>query len=298
MLISIVIRTLNEEAHLGELLDAIQCQNRSGFSVEVVIVDSGSTDQTISIAQSFGARITSINKNEFTFGRSLNIGCDFADGDILVLISGHCVPVNSDWLTKLVAPLSRGEAGYSYGRQIGRDSTKYSERQLFDKYFPSVSRLQTEEFFCNNANAAILRSVWERYRFDEEVTGLEDMYLSKEYVFDRGVIAYVAEASVFHIHNESWTQTRRRYEREALALRLIMPEVHVSLLDTARYIFSGITSDFITAFRERVLIRYAFSIISFRLAQYIGTFVGNKRHRKISQKRKESYFYPTNKVEI
>ena len=298
MLVSIVIRTLNEEVYLGELLDAIQSQEQTGFSVEVVIVDSGSTDQTLEIAESFGARITTIQKNNFTFGRSLNLGCDFAHGDIFVLVSGHCIPASSDWLANLIAPLRSGEAGYSYGRQIGRDSTKYSERQLFDKYFPASSRLQTEEFFCNNANSAILKSVWEKYGFDEDVTGLEDMYLSKQYIGDKGVIAYVAEATVFHIHNESWSQTRRRYEREALALQVIMPEVHVSPIDTIRYIASAVRSDLVAAFRERVLIKYAASIVSFRFAQYVGSFAGNKRHRKISEKRKESYFYPTEKVNI
>ena len=298
MLVSIIIRTLNEETYLGELLEAVQNQEQTEFSVEVVIVDSGSTDRTLEIAESFGARITTIQKSDFTFGRSLNVGCNFATGDVFVLISGHCVPANNEWLANLIAPLVSGDAGYSYGRQIGRDSTKYSERQLFDKYFPTSSRLQTEEFFCNNANSAILKSVWEKYGFDEEVTGLEDMYLSKQYVGDRGVIAYVAEAPVFHIHNESWSQTKRRYEREALALQVIMPEVQVSMIDTIRYIASAIRSDFVSALKEGVLTRYAASIISFRFAQYAGSFLGNKRHRKVSQKRKESYFYPTEKVNI
>ena len=77
-----------------------------------------------------------------------------------------------------------------------------------------------------------------------------------------------------------------------------MPEVHVSIIDTVRYIASAIRSDFVTAYREGVLTRYAASIVSFRFAQYVGSFLGNKRHRKVSQKRKESYFYPTEKVNI
>ena len=298
MLVSIIIRTLNEETYLGELLAAIQSQDITDFSFEVVIVDSGSADRTLEIAKDFGARITTIEKSEFTFGRSLNVGCDFADGEIFVMVSGHCIPAGSDWLTCLIAPLRSGDAGYSYGRQIGREPTKYSERQLFDKYFPSSSRLQTEEFFCNNANSAILKSVWNKYRFDEDVTGLEDMYLSQQYVRDRGIVAYVAEAPVFHIHNERWSQTRHRYEREALALQVIMPEVHVSMIDTIRYISSAIRSDFGAALRQGVLLKCAVSIISFRSAQYIGSYIGNKRHRKVSQARKESYFYPTKKVNI
>ena len=43
MLISVVIRTLNEEKYLEQLLSAIQSQNKEGFDIEIVIIDSGST---------------------------------------------------------------------------------------------------------------------------------------------------------------------------------------------------------------------------------------------------------------
>ena len=49
-LASVVIRTLNEERHLEELLAAIRDQNTPDFDVEVVLVDSGSTDSTLPIA--------------------------------------------------------------------------------------------------------------------------------------------------------------------------------------------------------------------------------------------------------
>jgi len=105
MLVSIIIRTLNEERYLDELLVAIETQNATDFSYEVVIVDSGSTDNTLTMAKSHNARITYIKKKDFTFGRSLNIGCDFAHGEYLVFISGHCIPANKDWLQSLIAPL-------------------------------------------------------------------------------------------------------------------------------------------------------------------------------------------------
>ena len=46
--VSIVIRTLNESKYLGSLLDAIQIQTYK--NVELIVVDSGSTDSTLSIA--------------------------------------------------------------------------------------------------------------------------------------------------------------------------------------------------------------------------------------------------------
>ena len=219
MLVSIVIRTLNEEKHIKELLQSINNQNSDKFTTETVIIDSGSTDSTLSIAKNFGCRITHITKDEFTFGRSLNMGSLFANGEILVYVSGHCIPLNNNWLENLVKPILDKNADYTYGRQVGRDTTKYSEFKIFEKYFPDKSKKSQNGFFCNNANSAISRDIWMKYKFDEEVTGLEDMELAKRLFEDQGNISYVSDATVFHIHNENFTQTRRRYERESIALQ-------------------------------------------------------------------------------
>lgn len=74
--ISVIIRTLNEAVHLNDLLTGIAGQVTEGLPHEVVIVDSGSTDGTLEIAESHGCVIRHISREEFSFGRSLNIGCD------------------------------------------------------------------------------------------------------------------------------------------------------------------------------------------------------------------------------
>ena len=140
MEVSIIIRTYNEQRYLPELLLAIGHQ-QVDFEFETIIVDSGSTDDTLDIAQRFDCQILRIPKREFTFGRSLNIGCDAAHGRALVFISGHCVPCKTDWLAKLIDPIRMGVAEYSYGRQVGRDTTKFSEIQVFSKYFPEANKL-------------------------------------------------------------------------------------------------------------------------------------------------------------
>ena len=292
MLVSIVIRTLNEEVYLRELLSSIVVQERDNFDIEIVIIDSGSKDETLSIAKSFDAQITHISKDEFTFGRSLNLGSDFSCGEILVYISGHCVPVQADWLATLISPIRNGLAGFTYGRQIGRDTTKYAERKIFDKYFPASSKIPQDGFFCNNANSAIDRNVWSQYKFDEDVTGLEDMELAKRYCEHNGKIAYVAEASVYHIHNERWRHTQRRYEREAIALQKIMPDVQVTRFDMIRYIWASVIFDAQAAVKDGIFLKEIAEIVKFRIAQYTGTYRGNHEHRNLSKKRKENYFYP------
>tara|TARA_B100001057_G_scaffold497660_1_gene602396 strand:- start:1482 stop:2378 length:897 start_codon:yes stop_codon:yes gene_type:complete len=294
MLVSVVIRTLNEATYLDELLQVIGLQIKDDFDVEVVIIDSGSTDGTLGIAESHGCRVTFITKDQFTFGRSLNMGSDFARGDILVYVSGHCVPSSDDWLKNLINPIINGTATYTYGRQIGRDTTKYSERKIFEKYFPSTSNIPQKGFFCNNANSAISQKTWRAFKFNEEITGLEDMEMSKRICYEGGQVAYIAEACIYHIHNEHWHQTRRRYERESIALQLIMPEVHINLMDMCRYICAAIISDISAAIKEGCFLKEVFGITKFRIAQYTGAYRGNHEHRELSKKRKENYFYPNN----
>lgn len=292
--VSIVFRALNEEKWLGQALEACRNQNiPEGLNVEIILVDSGSTDGTIATAQEHGSHVFHINKTEFTFGRSLNIGCDGATGDILVFISAHCIPCDENWLMRLISPLINGDCAYTYGGQVGLPGvTRFAEEQVFAHYYKSQSDLKQSGFFCNNANAAIIRSVWQRYRFDEAVTGLEDMVLAKAIVGEGGQIGYVADAQVTHIHEESLRQVYRRYFREALTIRDIMPEVHFHWFDFLRCLFAGVTHDLIEAGRVGKFWAESRGIIAYRFMQYWGTYRGHNEHRELSRSQKTSYYYP------
>jgi rhamnosyltransferase len=291
--VSIVIRTLNEARHLESLLKGIAGQITDGLSHEVVLVDSGSTDGTLEIAERYGCRIQHISREEFSFGRSLNMGCEAATGEILVITSGHCVPADDRWLQHLCKPLIDGHSEYVYGRQLCGPGSHYSEGRIFAKYFPEHSQVPQDGFYCNNANAALLRTVWLKHRFNEDLTGLEDMELAKRLVLRGGSVAYVAEAAVFHYHNESWPQVRRRFEREAIALQKIMPQVHVNLFDTFRYFVTSIWRDVMSARRDSNRSIGFSEIACYRWNQYWGAYKGNHEHRKLSHAEKEKYFFPS-----
>ena len=292
MLASIIIRTLNEEKHLDALLTSIKNQETGNLSYEVILVDSGSEDKTLQIAKSHGCKILHISRKEFSFGRSLNMGCETAMGDFLIMISGHCVPTNKKWLSLLCQPLVQNKASYSYGKQVGGSVSHFSECRIFAKYYPELSRIPQEGFFCNNANSALKRSVWDIYKFNEELTGLEDMELAQRLVNDGNSIAYVAEAVVYHHHEETWGQVKRRFEREAIALQKIMPQVHIHIQDLIRYVVSSVWLDWTKATKEKIFIRNASKIVQYRVLQFWGSFVGNHNHRKLSHTQKEEYFYP------
>src|SRR5215203_4238111 len=104
---SIVIRAFNEGQHIGRLLEGLRQQTLK--DVEIVLVDSGSTDQTVSVAEAFGAQIVRIPSAEFTFGRSLNFGVKAATHELVVIASAHVYPLYPDWLECLLRPFAAGE---------------------------------------------------------------------------------------------------------------------------------------------------------------------------------------------
>ena len=85
---------------------------------------------------------------------------------------------------------------------------------------------------------------------------------------------------------------RRRFEREAIALQKIMPQIHVSLADTLRYIASSIRHDIRHARAHGGLRGRLGEIARYRFAQYTGSYRGNHEHRRLSRAEKDHYFYP------
>ena len=290
--ISIIIRTLNEERYLKQLLEGIKAQ-KIKEKIEVIVIDSGSEDNTLKIAQKHNSRIFHIKREEFSFGRSLNFGCKNAVGDYLVFISGHCVPYNKNWLQKLINPLLNNQIDYTYGRQIGGPQTYWSENKIFEKYFPRNSQIPQNGFFCNNANSALKKEIWVKHRFNESLTGLEDMYLAKKIVQRGGRIGYVSDAIIYHYHHENWRQVRRRFEREAIALNLICPEIIINKKHVINYIFSSIFNDILSLKIKELSYKNFKEIFFYRINQYLGSYLGNKNNRKITDNIRDSYFYPS-----
>lgn len=292
MLVSIIIRTLDEERHLQSLLEGIASQETSDLELETVVVDSGSVDRTLEIAREYGCKIEHISREDFSFGRSLNQGCARSQGGILVFISGHCVPCDPHWLLRLCEPIKDGRAQYVYGAQLAGPMTRFSEARLFERQYPETSAIPQRGIFCNNANAALRRDVWKKFQFATHCSGLEDMELAKRIARAGHAIGYQAEARVFHHHDERWHEVRWRFEREALALQEILPDVHISRMDFARYFLSAVAHDLGRAQGQGIALRKLHEIVCFRWQQYLGSYRGNHKLRLLSRRIKDQYFYP------
>ena len=286
---SIVIRAYNEEEHIGRLLEGIQHQTAN--DVEVILVDSGSSDSTVSIAESFGAKIVHIPPQEFTFGRSLNLGIQAAASEFVIIASAHVYPVYPDWLASILYPFEDLKVALTYGKQRAPESAKFSEKQIFHQWYPDVSTARQETAFCNNANTAIRRRLWEKHPYDETLTGLEDLAWAK-WAKEQGYdIAYVAEAEIIHVHNETPRGVFNRYRREAMAFRRIFPESHFNIYDFLRLTTMNILSDLSHAARERVLWKNLPSILWFRFMQFHGTRMGYRELGQLTPQLRETFYY-------
>lgn len=286
---SIVIRAYNEEGHIERLLEGIRQQTLN--DVEILLVDSGSTDGTLSIAESFGARILHIPSAEFTFGRSLNVGMQASTRELVVIASAHVYPIYPDWLESLLRPFEDETIALTYGKQRAPKTAPFSERQIYHQWYPDVSKPRQATAFCNNANAAIRKCLWESNPYDETLTGLEDLAWAK-WAKDQGYdIAYVAEAEIVHIHDETPQGVFNRYRREGMAFKQIYPEAHFSLYDFVRLTTMNILSDLWHATREGVLWRNISSIFWFRIMQFHGTRMGYRESGLLTLQLRETFYY-------
>ncbi len=150
---SIVIRCYNEKKHIGRLLHGLMQQTVK--KLEIIVVDSGSADGTLAIASRYPVKILNIRPEEFSFGRSLNRGCADARAPYIVIASAHVYPIYKDWVAQLLSAFDNPRVGLVYGKQRGGETTKFSEHQVFARWFPEKSENAQDHPFCNNANAAI-----------------------------------------------------------------------------------------------------------------------------------------------
>ncbi|MEE8574826.1 MAG: glycosyltransferase family A protein [Thermodesulfobacteriota bacterium] len=287
---SIIIRCYNEELHIGKLLSGIMEQTVK--DVEIVLVDSGSTDATLSIASRYPVKVLNIKPEDFSFGRALNIGCKAATGTYLVIASAHVYPVYKDWLANMTAPFKNKDVALVYGMQRGGEEARFSEQQIYKKWFPETSINTQDHPFCNNANSVIRASLWKKFPFNEELTGLEDLDWAKRATAEGHKTVYSAEAEIIHIHDETPLKVLNRYQREAIAFKRIYPEEHFLLKDFIKLTVANTFTDYFHALQDGLLFRNIISIPVFRFMQFLGTYRGYAQHGGVTTDLRNRFYYP------
>lgn len=287
---SVVIRCFNEEKHIGVLLSGIMVQTVK--NIEIILVDSGSTDATLLIASQYPVKIIHLKPEDFSFGHSLNLGCSIASTDIIVIASAHVYPLCIDWLESLLEPFSDPDVALVYGKQRGDENACYAEQQIYRKWYPEHSVNHQKHPFCNNANAAIRKSLWVQFPYNSELTGLEDLDWARRVIESGRKIVYTARAEVIHVHNETPRQIYNRYLREAIAYKRIYPNEKFNFVDFMTLFLANAGSDVCNAWHDKVLSRNLAKIVVFRFMQFWGTFRGYNQKGIVTQELANRFYYP------
>jgi rhamnosyltransferase len=220
--ISIVIPVKDGGADLERCLEAIGRQELED-EVEIVVVDSGSSDASVEVARRYGARVHEIAPSEFGHGRTRNLGAELAAGEILVFTSQDAYAVDEKWLARLVAPMvAAGESSRAgtYGRQLPHEDATPPERYFLDFLYgpePRVQRLDSggepsfEQTLFSNVNSAIPRAVWAEFRFADDLIMSEDQEWSRRVLREGFELVYEPKAAVHHSHRYSVADAFRRF---------------------------------------------------------------------------------------
>lgn len=213
--VSIVVRTKNEEKNIKKCLEGIFRQ-KINKSFEVIIVDSGSTDNTLKIASQFPCKIIKIPPEEFTYPHALNVGVTHSKGEYCVFISGDAFPANDQWLYFLLEPFVESDVAAVYGRQIPvRGVNPIEETELIIE-FPDY---KPKSHGASSANCAIRRDLLKKFPFIEKHNRLEksnklaaEDAIWKMLIESKGwKTAYNPKSIVFHTHPLGIKYLTKRY---------------------------------------------------------------------------------------
>jgi GT2 family glycosyltransferase len=209
--IGVVIRTLNEGDLIGRCLETLARQV-SPYELDVLVVDSGSTDETLKIARTHGARIVELSPGGFDYSKALNLGIENVAGELVVSLSAHAIPVDDRWLERMTAPFSDPVVAGVYSRQVPWPDAPWQEvhrlRDQFGKADRVHDREHVDELVFSNAASSIRRSVWQKEPFT--LPAVEDLEWARRVIGAGWKIVYAPEASVYHSHHENARAQARR----------------------------------------------------------------------------------------
>lgn len=227
---TIVIPTKNGGEQLDEVLHKV-FQQKTGYSYEVICVDSGSTDNTIETIKRYPCKLFEIRPEEFGHGRTRNYGAAQGSGEFILFLTQDAVPYDEHWLQNFLDAMKLDEeiAG-GFGKHYPYPGCNVLDERDLKLHFQGfgdtttiyclddAERYRTEEgyrhflaFFSDN-NSCLRRSVWEEIPY-EDVNFSEDQIWAKKIIELGYKKVYCPEAAVYHSHNyELKTYFKRYYD--------------------------------------------------------------------------------------
>ena len=212
--ISIIILTKNAGSTFKEVLDGVFSQNYKSF--ETIIIDSGSTDETLKIAKKYPVKIIQIKPFEFGHGRTRNLGVKLAKGKYVVFLTHDAIPNNEKWLTEIIKPLSNKKVAAVYGRQLPKDGENTLDKLFFLILYgkkaiewTSGSYTSGDNIF-SDANSAIMKDLLLENPYRNDIIVSEDYEWANRIMQKGYIIVYQPKAEVVHSHSYNLSSLFKR----------------------------------------------------------------------------------------
>ena len=264
---TVFIPVFNGEKYLKELLNSLYSQYCE-FSFEVLIIDSGSSDSSLSIIQDFPqVRLHQIPNSEFGHGKTRNLAVSLARGEFIVFLTQDAIPASTNWLNEILHPFSlRDDVVGVLGKQIPRQnaipSVRYDIEMMFrqqganqgwtlfnletiQNVVPENSRLGINPeydrlYFYSDVNSAARRSFLSDKIPYRDVKYAEDQMFCKDFIDAGYSKIYAPAAAVIHSNDFTLSEFGPRIFDETVGLRKIGFEVPpVSLATMSKGIIVG-----------------------------------------------------------
>lgn len=221
--ISIIIRAKDEEKWLNSCLFSVSLQDYPDF--EIILVDNESTDRTLEIAKEYGCKTITISDRDFNFSKALNWGVQKSCGELIAIVSGHCIPSHEQWLARMAIHFKKANVGAVYGRQEPLPDTSALDKRDLWVTFGLDRKTQKQDYFFHNANSMFRRKIWEKMPFSEKIHGVEDQDWAKKVLQKGSRIVYEPTAIVYHHHGINHNQSEERATRVVRMIELIQQDL-------------------------------------------------------------------------
>jgi rhamnosyltransferase len=281
-LVSVILLTKNAGDVFPITLDVIFGQE-CDYPFEVIVVDSGSSDDTLNVARRHPVELHQIRPEEFGHGRTRNLGARLAKGRYLVYLTQDAVPASRNWLSQLVANLEGDDkvAGVFGGQRPQEGADPFQEYFLQRTYHnrrmvktAGNKPLTLENIFFSNVNSAIRKDVWQQYPFEEEIIMSEDQAWAKRVLLAGYILVYDPDAMVYHSHNYSLMSVLRRNFDSGYSLKGVTEDSLANVVGQGMaYIFGE--AAFLMRRRYWKWLPYMFV---FEFSRSLGFFLGSRGH--------------------